>query len=519
MKFRAMLLMLGLGGLFVGFFGCTGQLPNSFRLAQQVENFTAQSEIKVNTAVDLLWVVDNSASMDVSQDKLRQGFRSFAERYLQATWDIRIAVITTDTYLAHPAFAPYLNQTVTGTKGLKSRYISGRLSNYSNPPNNPTLVNLKTGVFDLGIHIEDLMPAWNWFYARLVPGSHDGPGAALCYEGNSYFFYGTTNCRIRDDANAPRGADHCLNPSAGEAAVTQCVNTLENDTIHSGKPILNTLMEDPKTLTDSFLVNVTTGTSGSGSERGFASVLQLLSDNELSETAFFRKGSLRGIFFVTDEDDQSLVIPVNPPSDFSPASDYLTHCQKKSVDDYAYTLSSCADPAELVAVADVKASLDRFFRRIDGEETASPNYFIASIIPNSGATLAQLQRQRSLDDKAAGNPGDVSVDRGDRYVALGELVGNGSLVREIGEVDYSGILHDLGETVVAQKSVFTMTREPTGSEDMIVSLVHADGTKTVIAASKYSISGKTLTITDSETTLSLRAGDILSINYQPRSVL
>ncbi|MGK5089506.1 hypothetical protein WDW86_18295 [Bdellovibrionota bacterium FG-2] len=498
---KFMILITGL----VGFTSCTGQLPNSFRLAQQEERFTAQSEIQVNTQVDLLWVVDNSASMDVSQDKLRQGFRSFAERYLQATWDIRIAVITTDTYLAHPAFAPYLGQTLSGTKGWKSRYIASR--------------NLTTGIFDQGIQWDDVMPAWNWSYARLLPGAHDGPGAGLCYEGNSYFFYGAPNCRIRDDINAARGLDHCLSPTAGETSATQCVNTLENDTIHSGKPILNTISDDPNTLNDSFLINVTTGTAGSGSERGFASVLQLLSDNEFSDTAFFRKGSLRGIFFVTDEDDQSLIVPSIPPTGFSPNSGYLEQCQKKTVDDYTYTLSSCADPTQLVSVSDVKTSLDRFFRRIDGSDTTPPNYFIVSITPNSGDSLRQLQALRAIDDRAAGNPGDVSVDRGGRYIALGELVGNGSLNREIAEVDYAGILHDIGETVVAQKSTFTLIREPTGSDEMIVTLVHADGTKTEIPSQKYAISGKTLTLTDPELTLSLRAGDVLSINYQPRSVL
>src|SRR5262245_6898423 len=80
---------------------CTGQLPSSFRLQQQEEVFKSTQEI--NTKLDILWVVDNSGSMAGEQAKLRDGFVSFASRYMRPTWDIRLAVITTDTYLANPA--------------------------------------------------------------------------------------------------------------------------------------------------------------------------------------------------------------------------------------------------------------------------------------------------------------------------------------------------------------------------------------------------------------------------------
>src|SRR4051812_34388538 len=89
---------------------CTTQLPGSFRFLQQTQTF----ELDVNTKIDLLWVIDNSSSMDVSQQKIRNGFKSFAARYLLPTWDIRTAVISTDLYLAHPAFSPYLSKQVAG---------------------------------------------------------------------------------------------------------------------------------------------------------------------------------------------------------------------------------------------------------------------------------------------------------------------------------------------------------------------------------------------------------------------
>ena len=67
---------LAFGGLSCGSAGCTGQIPNSFRFNQAIQTFSSTSN--VNTKIDLLWVVDNSASMDVSQQKLRNGISGFA---------------------------------------------------------------------------------------------------------------------------------------------------------------------------------------------------------------------------------------------------------------------------------------------------------------------------------------------------------------------------------------------------------------------------------------------------------
>src|SRR6478672_3179624 len=89
-----------------GLTGCTGQLPGSFRYSQQEQAFT--SELSINTKIDLLWVVDNSSSMDIAQSKLRNGFATFAAKYMKPTWDIHVAVITTDSYLADPAWQSYL---------------------------------------------------------------------------------------------------------------------------------------------------------------------------------------------------------------------------------------------------------------------------------------------------------------------------------------------------------------------------------------------------------------------------
>ncbi len=539
---------------------CTGQLPGSFSLQPQTQVFTASQEI--NTKVDILWVVDNSSSMDTAQQKLRNGFAAFSRKYLLPTWDIRVAVITSDLYMANSAYTAYLNTTLGGTTGWNSPYINSRLGTFVNPTSNPSLVNLATGTFDSGVKVTDLVPSWGPNYARLLPGMHDGPITALCVDYlMPYFYGGTTNCSIRDDQSAHTGTSQCLNPTGGNSGITQCVNTVQNDTVRSGKAIIETTPPAgtaadaawTQSLVDAFTVNVSTGASGMGSERGLGSVLQLIADNENTATAFFRAGSTRAIIFVTDEDDQTVQIPATVPTPYTPWTGYScdqdslvalnggaaitgmngyccdtvgnnctfgangTSCPSKVIDGYTYTPSLCADASKVVAVSEVKTQLDTFFQNLDGG-TGSPNYFVNVITPLTAASIQELQVLRDADDTAAGVVKTTSTDRGDRYIELGTLVGNGSGSMDIAEDDYSGILDSIGRTIIEKAGTFTLERAPTGEEEVVLKVVHADGSSTVIDRSKYSISGLTITIDDVDTILTFAAGDHISIFYQPSTV-
>ena len=555
----------------LGTASCTGQLPGSFRLKQQEQVFSTHEEI--NTKIDLLWVVDNSSSMDVAQEKIRNGFSTFAKKYLQPTWDIRVAVITTDTYLAHSRFDNYLNSTLPGSVGWTSPYIASRLGSFRNPAHRPGFVNLTTGAFDSGIRFNDLIPAWGAQYARLLPGIHDGPIAALCFEGLPYFFFGITQCQVRDQRSLSEGAQRCLNPNAaaGETRIQECLNTTQNDSNHSGKAILETKLNDSgisptawtNQLVNQFMINVTTGSSGHGSERGLGSFLQLLQDNENSNTAFFRKGSLRGILFVSDEDDQTLDVDsqsvaagdtvLHPWTDYgcdqagllarnpslnitgtnglccNDASNHCrygsggTSCASKTVDGYTYTVSICPKAEKLLPIATVKQRVDQFFRQLDeisenSSNDLGANYFVASIVALSGSSIQQLQNSRSGDDSIIGAPVTHAVDRGDRYIEFSNSVGNGSLALDIAASDYTPILDAVGRAIIDKKGRFTLQRAPTRSEEMTVSILHADGTQTPIGASEYTIDGKSIVLKDPNLVLSFRAMDQILINYQPRTV-
>lgn len=536
---------------------CTGQLPGSFRFKQQEQAFSTSQQF--DTKIDMLWVVDNSASMDVAQQKLRNGFSGFAQKYMKPTWDIRVAVITSDVYLANASFNTYLNTVIPGTVNYSSAHINSRLGTWVNPAWNPTLLNTATGLFPNGIKYKELVPAWNGNYSRLLPGKHDGPNPGICFELLPYFMGGATDCEIRDDQNAYNGTANCLNPGSGESSLSQCVNTLQNDTVRSGKAIIETMPPSGTPgnqawidqLIDDFTINITTGSVGHGSERGLASVLQLLSDNEPTATALFRPGSVRGIVFVADEEDQSMTMPSSPPAGFSPFSNYKcdqaslvsmngagpitgnngyccnvlanncnfgyngTSCTQKTVDSYTYTPSLCADPAQLIPVSTVKSTIDTFFQTLDGDSSANPNYFVVSIVPLTGATIQSMQADRDAQDLALGQLKTHAVDRGDRYIELGNQVGNGSMSLDIGTSDYSPILDAIGSALIQKKGTFTLDREPTGEEDMIVKIKKADGTETQVPYDKFVVSGKTLTITDVDFLLSLDSTDQIIINYQP----
>lgn len=576
--------MIGLAGLAAMLSSCTGPVKDSFRLLQQEQVFQAQ--LGINTKMDLLWVVDNSSSMDVSQDRLRKGFSSFAKKYLQPTWDIRLAVITTDSYLAHSQFGNYLNRVIPGTVGWKSSYIKSVLEKYQNPPSNPGLVNLITGAFDKGLRYGDLVPSWGKNFGRLLPGVHDGPIAGLCSEVLPYFFTGNSQCKIRDRRSQGTGVAGCTSvETTSEDQITQCVNTTQNDSVHSGRPILNTLPNladleslraseigaseiDPATpigketlrkmwsekMIRDFTVNVSVGSNGHGSERGIGSVMQFIMDNERTETAFFRPDSLRGIIFIGDEDDQTLLLEEHPIDGLSPFSRYAcdqktlielngisviagtngfccagldkncylglegTACPTKTVDDHTYSLSVCAKREALLPVENAKIALDQFFNSVDGNPDTPPNYFIVSIVPLTGAGIKEIQSRRFEEDVRAKSIRVVAVDRGDRYIALGELVKNGSVALDLTSEDYSPILDAIGKSIIENKSTFTLTRAPLSSEDMTVKILHENGSFTLVTSDQFEIRNKSIIFKNIETVLSFKSSDRVVINYQPKTL-
>lgn len=120
---RAALTGLSAGFTLAAGVGCTQAVPSQFKLLPATDTAPAAFQVgeevveKRGAPIDILWVIDNSASMLTSQTKLKNGLASFARDYLtkQGT-DIQLAVITTDAFVANPAWEKYLNEPNPETK-------------------------------------------------------------------------------------------------------------------------------------------------------------------------------------------------------------------------------------------------------------------------------------------------------------------------------------------------------------------------------------------------------------------
>lgn len=76
--------------------GC-GSRNMSFDLLAESATFN-QSSAEVNGKIDVLWVIDNSGSMDTSQQAIASNFRRFIEKFHANGYDFQIAVTTSDAY-------------------------------------------------------------------------------------------------------------------------------------------------------------------------------------------------------------------------------------------------------------------------------------------------------------------------------------------------------------------------------------------------------------------------------------
>jgi len=530
---------------------CTGQLEDSFRYQQQKELFTTDTEI--NTKVDMLWIVDNTPSMVPTQKKVREGFQQFAETYMKPNWDVRVAVISQDTYLAHPSYRNFLNGVApTGSAQRYSRAANFQ-STYLNPNSGAsprrttsfvapawwtgTGIDSTGKVTGSGIKLRHGIPEYGGAnlsqdvsasnpsqYARLIPGRHDGPLATMCWTSQTNpFFYGTSQCSVRDKQNQYSGTSGCvLGGTGNNDSSVQCVNTLMNNTVRSGNPIISTMPPEGTPADDAwsdklyadFVVNLSGGVSGYPLEKHFNSIEQLIADNESesSNSQFFRPNALRIIVIVTDEDDQSTLPSV---SQITPDDTYTYTCPWKNVDGHVYRLQLCPQDAKVSPVAPFKESLDAFFLSLDGRTEGNPNYFAVTISPTTGSSLQQLHDDNGEN---ADSYGSVSSDIGTRLFEFTNLVGNGSLNLEITSSDYTPLLDQIGLVLVEKKSRFKLRFKPSQKEDMLVWIVHADNTREQIAYSDFEISGFEMIITNRNLLLSLSSTDRLLIDYQPGSL-
>ncbi len=107
--------------------GCNKPTP-SFSILGTSQSFQQTSSTVVQKKVDILWVIDNSASMETSQANLASNFTAFISRLQTLGLDYHMAVVTSEAYLAGSYFnnaysnysptAAQFRDGFTGTYGL-----------------------------------------------------------------------------------------------------------------------------------------------------------------------------------------------------------------------------------------------------------------------------------------------------------------------------------------------------------------------------------------------------------------
>jgi cytochrome c551/c552 len=132
---RAGAAIAALGLALADLTACSQGGSPSYSLLPSTSNFS-QASSTTNNKVDVLWIVDNSSSMDPLQQNLTSNFSTFMTNFEGKGFDFQMATTTTDAYLADPNFDnnPQLAKFRDGVSG-------GSLTGYYLvTPNTPNLL-------------------------------------------------------------------------------------------------------------------------------------------------------------------------------------------------------------------------------------------------------------------------------------------------------------------------------------------------------------------------------------------
>ena len=87
-----------------------GHEPPSFSILPDQKVFQ-QEDGEFTNKIDILWVIDNSLSMENNQDKIKENFQAFISDFITKGYDFQIAVTNTEAWRAgfgaNPEIAHY----------------------------------------------------------------------------------------------------------------------------------------------------------------------------------------------------------------------------------------------------------------------------------------------------------------------------------------------------------------------------------------------------------------------------
>ena len=136
--------------------GCGSDTP-TFSLLPTQNTFLQEGGDAVNNKIDILWVVDNSGSMQTSQQHLADNFNSFISGFVDKGYDYQMAVTTTDAYKAIFAANPEYSRFRDGIGSIGD-------SGYNSNPH--------TGVYVINKETPDII---NTFLTNMLQGINGSP--------------------------------------------------------------------------------------------------------------------------------------------------------------------------------------------------------------------------------------------------------------------------------------------------------------------------------------------------------
>ncbi len=451
--------------------GCTQSVPSQFKLlpaTQSVEaGFTVSQEQteRKTSPVDILWVIDNSDSMESSQKKLKAGLSEFANNYFKGDTDIQLAVITTDTFVANELWTDYLNRPIDGSKETPRSY------------SRPATKTSKA---------KRAHPQWGPDYAVL-----------------------SNSALMRTKSNS-------LSSLTREFEKRVSVGTDGIYEEHGFDSVEEFIADNEKRATSPNKL------FRKGSQR----IIVFLSDEDdqsMDASAVGpnpRKLLFSGSYY-TGKD-------VAKADKLLPAHFTNVGCQSTVVEGKTLAPATiCTRPGTLTPVSEVKNHFDSFFHELDGTPAGSDaKYLVVSIV---GKDLATIENLRATSTETASDSKEkvITHEQGARYLELAAEVGGGSFAMDIGSQNYAKVLEKIGLEVVRHSTVpvftpqtkFKLERAPDMKERIVVTLEKESGARTVLKPAQYSVTANLVQITDPALVGVLKAGDRIYVNYQPSTVL
>ncbi len=239
--------------------GCSE--PPSFSVFPSIDIFYQTQENKATAKIDILWVIDNSGSMEDDQQHLRENFNSFITDFIKKGYDYRIAVITTDAYYTDPQ-----------TESIYSQERMGPYMDFINIDGNGEFLRYLTSKFVDG----DLTKSCKQFFS------------------NNDF---TADCRQVTEEHILSGY-HLIDSS----------DDIIDFKLYDDP--LNTVYEIghadyiPNNIKNIFAINSNVGIVGSPYESGLKSIHTALNTSANKKFNFPRSDAHLAIIIVSDEEDQ-----------------------------------------------------------------------------------------------------------------------------------------------------------------------------------------------------------------------